>query len=422
MQTLKQDSLTHKALKPETGNTADKVSYVYSDRFKTAVLSIHLTVPQNKLTQEMFIQLGLNMLQGTTAHPSIASLERARADLYGTKLNINFRDSFGARTITFTCTFPEDRYITGEDKLLEKVADHLAEIVYTPLLSSEIFNRVKRERILRLLGELNNPQAVAFRDYYELIYKDEPFFTPVSSLLKDARRLSRKNLLNYYGEFISSAKIELFYCGSSTKERVENTAVRLLEKQAIKNYSRVMPHMEQSTLMLTFRFNKFAAPLLAFTAFDMLFGQMPASKLFKSLRERQNLCYSVASNIDIINGVFLIVCGIDADKRDAAKTEILAQLEAVKRGELEELDAAKLTLKVQTKIVTDSIMSLEQFRFYWDKMGFNGSPDELADEIDAVKPEDIIKAASVMRLEGECWLEGAKSVNLNNGGQERGNS
>jgi predicted Zn-dependent peptidase len=288
--------------------------------------------------------MGLAMLKGTTAHPSLVSLERARADLYGTKLSVNLRDGIGTRTLSFTCIFPEDRYISDENQLLEKAAEHIAEVVFTPALTQKIIRKEKRDLIIRLLGELNNPQAVVMRDYYKLLFKDELFFNEVKTLLKDARKVTRKKVLAYYDDFIANARAEVFYCGSSPKERVEAASAKLFERRTLKTVVKTMPQMEQSTLVLTFRFNPNAASPLAFRTFDALFGQIPSSKLFKNLRERQNLCYSVASNTDTNNGIMLVICGIDAGKREAAKAEILAQLEAAKRGELEELDAAKLSL------------------------------------------------------------------------------
>jgi hypothetical protein len=38
-------------------------------------------------------------------------------------------------------------------------------------------------------------------------------------------------------------------------------------------------------------------------------------------------------------------------------------------------------------------MNLEQFHYSWGRLGFHGSPDELAGELAAIKPEDIVKAA-----------------------------
>lgn len=79
---------------------------------------------------------------------------------------------------------------------------------------------------------------------------------------------------------------------------------------------------------------------------NAIFGGTPLSKLFLNVREKLSLCYYASSVLEKMKGLVLVSSGIEFDKYQQAKDEILAQLEAIRRGEIEdwELEGARRTL------------------------------------------------------------------------------
>ena len=71
------------------------------------------------------------------------------------------------------------------------------------------------------------------------------------------------------------------------------------------------------------------APVMVANA---MFGGSVTSKLFMNVRERLSLCYYASSSIDWRKGIMLVSSGIEFDKYDEALSEILTQLEAVRKG------------------------------------------------------------------------------------------
>ena len=72
---------------------------------------------------------------------------------------------------------------------------------------------------------------------------------------------------------------------------------------------------------------------------NAIFGGTPLSKLFLNVREKLSLCYYASSMLEKMKGLVLVSSGIEFDKYQQAKDEILAQLEAIRRGEIEGLGA-----------------------------------------------------------------------------------
>ena len=72
---------------------------------------------------------------------------------------------------------------------------------------------------------------------------------------------------------------------------------------------------------------------------NAIFGGTTLSKLFLNVREKLSLCYYASSAMEKMKGLILVSSGIEFDKFQTARDEILAQLEAIRRGEIEGLGA-----------------------------------------------------------------------------------
>ena len=79
---------------------------------------------------------------------------------------------------------------------------------------------------------------------------------------------------------------------------------------------------------------------------NAIFGGTTLSKLFMNVREKLSLCYYASSMMEKMKGLVLVSSGIEFDKYQTAKDEILAQLEAIRRGDIEdwEMEGTRRTL------------------------------------------------------------------------------
>lgn len=65
-----------------------------------------------------------------------------------------------------------------------------------------------------------------------------------------------------------------------------------------------------------------------------VYGGSLTSKLFMNVREKMSLCYYASSGTERFKGVMVVSSGVDMDKYETARKEIMAQLEACRRGEI----------------------------------------------------------------------------------------
>ena len=90
----------------------------------------------------------------------------------------------------------------------------------------------------------------------------------------------------------------------------------------------------------------------------------------------------------------------------------LAQLDAVKRGDLEdwELISAKKTLLSAYRSMGDSQGKLENFYLGQVATGLHETPEELAQQVRDVTPERIFRAMQTVKLDTVYFLQGKETA------------
>ena len=109
-----------------------------------------------------------------------------------------------------------------------------------------------------------------------------------------------------------------------------------------------------------------------------------------------------------MKGLVLVSSGIEFDKYQQAKDEILAQLEAIRRGEIEdwELEGARRTLISGHLSTLDDQGRLEEFWLGQAAAGLDTGVEELAGRLASVTREQVAAAARRLELDTVYFLKG----------------
>ncbi len=111
---------------------------------------------------------------------------------------------------------------------------------------------------------------------------------------------------------------------------------------------------------------------------------------------------------DVHKGVLLVSSGIEFDKLDVVRGEILNQLEAIRRGEVseEELASAKACVASDLRALTDSQGELEGFYLSQILDGLDCGPMEIAELVEEVSLEDVVAVAKSVECDMIYFLRG----------------
>ena len=410
-----------------------------SDKFKTGCLSINLLTQLKRETAAFNAVLPFVLRRGTRFHPDMQTIAAELDSLYGTGVEPIVRKIGEIQCIGFYASFPDRKYLPAGSEVFEKTANLSCEMLLAPNTRGGLFLPAyvesEKEKLLELIrSRVNEKRSYAHFRLLEQMCCYEDYAVSRFGTEDTAESIYYQKLTKYYHSLISASPVEIFYCGSMEASKVANilsdalsgmtrgeinydigTDIRM---NAVEDKVRSFVDeisVTQGKLVMGFRLGECMEEpdLAAIYVFNAVYGSGVTSKLFMNVREKLSLCYYASSLVDTHKGIMLVSSGVDFDKVEEAKSEILAQLEAVKSGDIsdEELEAARRSVASDLCACLDSQGELEGFYLANTIDGLEFSPDELAALVCDVSREDVIKIASSVVLDAEYFLRGGGEDN-----------
>lgn len=399
-------------------------------RFKQGRLSFQLVRQMNGEEASMNALIPAVLLRGTKEYPDMRAITARLDELYGASVNTVVRRVGDYQTTGLYCAFIEDRFALPGDAVLAPMAQLLRQLLLEPLTENggfwtEFVESEKRNLILTIESELNDKRAYAAGKLLRTMCKADSFGIPRLGEKEQVAMIDPVTLYRHYQRILSESAVEIFYVGSAPKEQVAETLKPLLE-ELNRNYVNLTAqtpfhdaggeHLVESmdvaqgklcmgfVTSVTNRSEDFAA----MQVLNAIYGAGMTSKLFQNVREKLSLCYSISSGYYGSKGLMMVSAGIDSGKESQARQEILAQLDACRRGEIseEELRCAKEELLSGLRGIHDSPGAIES---YYSTAALSGQmrlPDGYMDEIRAVTAEQLQRTAATLTLHSSYFLKG----------------
>ena len=409
---------------------------VQTDKFKTNCLSINLLTPLSRETAAKNALIPAVLCRGTATLPDMAAISSKLDSLYGARIKPLIRKKGEVQVISLYGDFADDAFIPEKTNILEQITGIMGEMLLMPktrggLLIREYVESEKEQLLEQIRGRINDKRSYSMQRLFENMCAMEDYAIDKLGNEQDAESITPNELTRHYHETLAASPIEIFYCGSAEPERVKNamktalaslprsgeepdlgTDIRMNSLEEKPRYFEDKLQVTQGKLAIGFRLgecmeNPNAAAIRVFNA---VYGGCANSKLFMNVREKLTLCYFASSFVDMHKGILAVSSGIEFDKYDAALNEILAQLDAVRRGEVtdEELSAAKLSVASDYRSVEDSPLALEDFYLNQALIGPDCSPSELAALTEEIKLKETVEIAKGIECDAIYFLRGEK--------------
>ena len=407
---------------------------VHTNKFKSSYLSLTLMVPLSAETASANALIPAVLRRGTEAHPDLESLSAALDELYGGTIEPIVRKKGETQCVGFAASFLDDAYALEGEPVLEGAAALLGELLLRPRTEKGMFypDYVAGERsnlVDRIRAQVNDKRYYALSRLTQLMCEGEAFGVDKLGDEGRAAALTPRKLWQRYQELLSTAEIELYYCGSAAPDRVAEalsaalsglprSEERLEADCEVRLHAGAEPRLEeermdvtQGKLALGFRTGGITCweeDYPALVLCNAIFGATPLSKLFLNVREKRSLCYYASSNLEKMKGLLLVSSGIEFGQYQQARDEILAQLEAIRRGEIEdwELEGARRTLIGGHRSTLDDQSRLEEFWLGQTAAGLDTGIEELVEGLKAVTREQVAAAAQKLELDTVYFLNG----------------
>ncbi len=405
-----------------------------TDKFKSDCLSVNLLTRLDRETVSLNALLPRVLLRGSAFHPDLDAISAACDELYGARVLPCVRKRGEMLAVGLYAGFLADRFAPDGAALLEPTARLAGELLLTPstkggLLRREYVESEKEKLIDDIRAKVNDKRAYAVDRMAEEMFCYEDFGCDDMGTEAGAEAVGYVELTRYYHELLQTAPVEIVYCGAAAPERVAaactdalitlprgeidyelGTDVRMNAVEAAPRRFEETMDVAQAQLVLGFRLGECMEDpdFAAIRVFNALYGGSVTSRLFENVREKLSLCYYVFSACDSFKGVMLVCSGIDPADREQAEAEILAQLEALRRGDFtdEELAHARKYCASALRAATDSPGALEEFWFSQTLKGLDYGPEELAALCEMVSREDVLAVCAGIETDAVYFLHG----------------
>lgn len=411
------------------------LSHLRSDKFKTACMSVTLLTQLRRETAAMNAVIPFVLNRGTTRYGDMEQLSRRMDELYGAAVEPVVRRIGEIQCIGFYGSFPEPDYLPGGEALLGDTCALMAQLLLDPATRGGLllpqYVDSEREKLLDIIrSRMNEKRSYALTRCIEEMCCYEDFAVSRFGSESEAENIHYKKLTRHYRELIQTCPVEIFYCGKTDFKAV-SAAMREafstmprgeidydigtdLRMNAVEDHVRFVEEemdVTQGKLVLGFRLGECMEEpdIPALYVFNAVYGSGATSKLFMNVREKLSLCYYASSAVYLHKGIMLVSSGIEFDKLDAARDEILAQLDSVRRGEItdDELRSAKKSVASDLRAVQDSIGELEGFYLSQALDGLDYGPAELAALAEDVTKEDVQAIAESIECDLIYFLKGS---------------
>ncbi len=372
------------------------------------------------------------LTRASKKYPDYTKLNEHLAELYGAELDADVQKLGDTQVLSVSVTGLADRYALNGEQISAELSHLLCSMLFEPpfqdgLFPEDGFEQEKRQMMETLDSEFNDKRLYALRRCEEIMCADEPYGIGRYGTKEDIRNLKRESLNEAWHRMIHSAKAEILVLGDCDPEPVYHDF-----SAAFQNLGRACadkcPNLIRKSVGQAERRNREDGCCAVETRYGLP-GRLCGTGKGSSGHETDECPLRRYAEFQTVSQcarkdepLLLLQFGVQSRSRESLrcraassrktsnvrKTEILAQLEEVKKGNFtdDDLSAAKLSLCNSYHTISDSLDSLEGWYLSKTFSDPGRTPEQEAEMISAVTREELIAAARQVTLDTVYRLTG----------------
>ena len=399
-------------------------------RFKQGCLSFQLVRQMKAEEAALNALLPSVLLRGTRNCPDLRSITEHLDELYGASVSPLVRRVGDYQTTGLYCGFMDDRFALPGDQVLRPMLHFLEELLLDSPLEAGAFlpsfvESEKKNLIATIESELNDKRAYSMSRLLRILCREDTFGIPRLGEKEQVETITPEGLYAHYRAILRSSPIEIFYVGSGAAAFVAELLMPLANKLGARG-TRLQPQTafhpcEKRDVVETMDVSQgklcmgFVTPIInrekefaAMQLLNVIYGSGMTSKLFQNVREKMSLCYSIGSGYYGTKGIVVVSAGIDFDKEQLTRDEVLRQLEICKDGGItaQELNSAKEALLSSLRSTLDSPGAIEGYYATAALSGLIFSHSAYMEAVEAATIEEVVACANTLQLHTTYFLKG----------------
>lgn len=409
---------------------------IKTDKFKTVTVKMNFKRELNK-KEITYRNMIINVLcESTLKYPTKRLMNIATEELYDLWYRGMNYISGRYNVMGFDVTFLNEEYT--EKGMLDKSIKFLSEIVFRPNIgkkrnykyfNEENFNIAYNILKNNIMSQKENPDGYSKIRMLENMEPNSYLSYRSSGYMEDLEKIDSKNLYKYYESVLNSDIIDIFVIGDVNERNVRKIVeqnfsnIKTLKKPTESHFirpkkTRLVPKkviekqkINQSKLCMGFKIDKMTDFELRYVlnVYSYILGGGPDSKLFKTVREENSLCYYISTSSLPLNSVLTVNAGINKKDFNNAVSLIKKEVLNMKKGKFsdEDIIKGKITYINSLKELEDSPQSLLSLYAGIEYLKSDDLNQRFI-KINKVTKADVIKLSSKIHLDTIYLLEGDK--------------
>jgi len=402
---------------------------INTSKFKTVTIRVNFKRPciKNEITKRTMLSYLLT--ESCKEYDTRRKMEVEVENLYNLKYTSYNMLSGNYNVLCFEEEFINEEYT--KIGYFSKSLNFIFNLIFKPNINNNKFNsnsfnlckKLLKEKIdtikenpsfysnLRMLEEMDNKSVISYRSI---------------GYISDLEKINEKNLYEYYLDILKNDIVDIFIIGNVDPSKVFKISTKLFNIDTIKkeSLSHIVNHkkyrknvkivkekmdIEQSKLIIGFKLKDLTdfERKYVMGIYSYILGGGPDSKLFKEVREKNSLCYSINSSYNGVYNILKISAGINSKNYSKTIKLIKQAIKDMSLGNFDDRDikCAFMTYKNTFKEVMDNQSSILSSYVSMEYLKLDPY-DKREKEILKVTKDMIVSVSSKINLDTIYLLEG----------------
>lgn len=394
---------------------------INTEKFKTNLCAVFLTFPLEYENATKDTLIALMLKRGSKNLKTREEITSKLAELYGAEFESGIEKSGDNHVLKFYLESLNEEYLPKKEDLLKQSINVLLDIVFNPNINNDEFNdeylNQEKNNLEQIINsKIDNKAMYALNRTIEEMYKGKPYGVYKYGYVEQLKDITAKNLYEYYKKLIDTCKIDIFISGKNIniEDIKENPIIKELKerknnyiKQGLgsnENNEKVVEEkmdIAQGKLVIGIDLKlKEESLRYAVQVYNTILGGSASSKLFKNVREKASLAYTVSSNYMKLKSNIFIRAGIEIENYDKTLEIIKEQLKDMEESNFSEEDIiqAKRTILSSINNIEEE-QDIELSYYYGQELSEKMMTiEEYKNNIEKVTREEINNVAKSLSI------------------------
>ena len=298
------------------------LNLIKTDKFKTNLLSVFLTVPLNENTITRNALIPAILRRGSNNLKTQEEISKTLEEMYGASFDCGVDKIGDNQVLKFYLETINNSYTEDGENILKESINIILDLVFNPLVNNNKFDETyvesEKNNIKQIIeGRKDAKATYALERCIEEMYKNLPYALYKYGKLEDLKNINAENLYEQYKKLINECKRDIFISGDITEEVknevIENKNIVSLEERNpnyIESNKENRIKQEKQEEIVSESMDVTQGKLILgldmlkeqeddkYTAliYNAILGGTPNSKMFQNVREKNSLAYTASSS------------------------------------------------------------------------------------------------------------------------------